>query len=49
MIILNFSEELFTVEDFDFFVERIEEIDKNVLGIVKNSLEALFPNVTQKE
>lgn len=49
MIMLNFSEDIFTVEDFDFFVERIEEFDKNVLGIVENSLEALFPNVTQKE
>ena len=49
MIILNFSEELFTVEDFDFFVERVENLDTNVLGIVKGSLEVLFPNVTQKE
>ena len=49
MIILNFSEELFKVEDFDFFVERVENLDTNVLGIVKGSLEVLFPNVTQKE
>jgi len=49
MIMLNFSEDILTVEEFDFFVERIEEIDRNVLGIVENSLEALFPNVTQNE
>ena len=49
MIILNFSEELFKVEDFDFFVERVEDLDTNVLGIVDNTLETLFPNITQKE
>lgn len=49
MIILNFSEERFTVEDFDFFVERVEDLDTNVLGIVDNTLETLFPNITQKE
>lgn len=49
MIILNFSEDNFKVEDFDFYVERVEDLDKNVLGIVDNTLETLFPNVTQYE
>ena len=49
MIILNFSEDIFKVEDFDFFVERVEDLDTNVLGIVDNTLETLFPNVTQYE
>jgi hypothetical protein len=49
MIILNFSEDIFKVEDFSFFVERVEDLDTNVLGIVDNTLETLFPNVTQKE
>lgn len=48
MILLNLSEKSFNVEDFDFYVERVEDADKNVLYLVKG-LEDLFPNITRTE